>query len=327
MKAAVYHRTGPPEVLQYEDVPDPVVQPGGVLVRVEAVSIEGGDVLNRAGGEMAGDPHIVGYQCAGTIVEVGEGNTGGRHPGQRVVAVWFNGSHAELESVPAGATWLIPEGADVVAAACVPVAFATADDCLFEFGRLRAGETVLIQAGAGGVGLAAIQLAKRAGATVLATASSDEKLARLAEFGLDHGINYRTSDFTVRARELTGGRGVDLVVDSVGGSTLEGSLRSLAYRGRAITVGNAGRENLGNRPHNPIDISGLIDGNQSLTGVFLGAEIVTDRVQAMIARHIEDVAAGRLRVVVDRTYPLADAAAAHAYLESRQAFGRVVLIP
>jgi NADPH2:quinone reductase len=321
MKAAVYHRTGPPDVLQYEDVPDPVVRPGGLLIRVEAVSIEGGDVLNRAGGAMAGDPHIVGYQCAGTVEAVGEGDTAGIAPGQRVVAVMAFGSHAELVSVPARAAWPIPDGADVVAVACVPVAFGTADDCLFEFGRLRAGETVLIQAGAGGVGLAAIQLAKRAGATVLATASSDDKLARLAEFGLDQGINYRAMDFVDRARALTDGRGVDLVVDSVGGTTLEGSLRSLAYRGRAITVGNAGRES------RSIDISSLGAGNQSLTGVFLGAEIATDRVHDMIGRHVADVAAGRLQVVVDRTYPLADAAAAHAYLESRQAFGRVVLVP
>jgi NADPH2:quinone reductase len=321
MKAAVYHRTGPPEVLVYEDVPDPKVLAGGIVIRVEAISIEGGDVLNRAGGEMFGDPHIVGYQCAGTIVEVGDGDVAGFQVGQRAVAVMMNGSHAELVSVPARAAWPVPEGADLVAAACVPVAFGTADDCLFEFGRLRAGETVLIQAGAGGVGLAAIQLAKRAGATVFATASSDEKLARLEEFGLDHGINYRAIDFAVEARRLTGGRGVDLVVDSVGGSTLEGSLRSLAYRGRAITVGNAGRES------RSIDVSALMLGNQSLTGVFLGAEIATDRVHDMIGRHLDDVAAGRLRVVVDRTFPLSDAGAAHEYLESRQAFGRVVLVP
>jgi NADPH2:quinone reductase len=321
MKAAVYHRTGPPEVLVYEDVPDPKVLAGGIVIRVEAISIEGGDVLNRAGGEMFGDPHIVGYQCAGTIVEVGDGDVAGFQVGQRAVAVMMNGSHAELVSVPARAAWPVPEGADLVAAACVPVAFGTADDCLFEFGRLRAGETVLIQAGAGGVGLAAIQLAKRAGATVFATASSDEKLARLEEFGLDHGINYRAIDFAVEARRLTGGRGVDLVVDSVGGSTLEGSLRSLAYRGRAITVGNAGRES------RSIDVSALMLGNQSLTGVFLGAEIATDRVHDMIGRHLDDVAAGRLRVVVDRTFPLSDAGGAHEYLESRQAFGRVVLVP
>jgi NADPH2:quinone reductase len=200
------------------------------------------------------------------------------------------------------------------------VAWGTADDCLFEFGHLQPDESVLIQAGAGGVGLAAVQLAKRAGATVLATASSDEKLERLREYGLDHGINYRTSDFPPVARELTGGRGVDLAVDSVG-STLVGSVQSLAYRGRVTFVGQAGRD-----PH-PFDASMLMGGNQTLTGVFFGAEVTTDRVQAMIARHLDDIAAGELRVVVDRTFPLSDAAGAHAYLESRQAFGRVVLVP
>jgi NADPH2:quinone reductase len=156
---------------------------------------------------------------------------------------------------------------------------------------------------------------------VLATASSDEKLAALEEFGMDHGINYRDTDPAEAARALTDGRGVDLVVDPVGGSTLAASLRALAYRGRCITVGNAGRERV------PLDISSLMGGNQSLTGVFPGAEIATPRARTMIAGHIDDVAAGRLRVVVDRTFPLAEAAAAHAYIESRQAVGRVVLIP
>lgn len=322
MKAAAYHRTGPPDVLEYLDVPDPVVRPGGVVVQVEAVSIEGGDTLNRAGGALTADPHIVGYQCGGTIIEVGaKAADDGYQTGQRVVATMANGSHAERVSVPAASTWRVPDGADLVAAACVPVAFGTADDCLFEFGHLQSGETVLVQAGAGGVGLAAIQLAKRAGATVFATASSDERLARIERFGVDHGINYRETDPAAAVRELTDGKGVDLVVDPVGGSTLAGSLRALAYRGRCITVGNAGRD------PQPIDASGLMMGNQSLTGVFLGAEMGTARVHDMIARHIEDVAAGRLEVVVDRTFPLAEAAAAHAYIESRQAVGRVVLIP
>src|SRR5437764_15143481 len=227
MKAAVYYETGPPDVLRYEDVPDPVCAPGLVVIEVEAISIEGGDTLNRAGGEMAASPHIVGYQCAGTIREVGDG-VEDRRVGQRVVATMLSGSHAEVVAVPALLTWPVPEDADIVAAACVPVAFGTADDCLFEFGRLRSGEAVLVQAGAGGVGLAAIQLAKRAGATVLATASSDDKLAALDEFGMDHGINYRDNDAAEAARALTGGRGVDLVVAPVGGSTLAGSLRALA---------------------------------------------------------------------------------------------------
>ena len=320
MKAAVYYETGAPDVFRYEDVPDPTCGPNDVVVRVEAISIEGGDTLNRLGGPMTSTPHIVGYQCAGTIVDVG-GSVTDRSVGQRVVATTPSGSHAELVAVPPVVTWVIPDGADIVAAACVPVAFGTADDCLFEFGHLEAGETVLIQAGAGGVGLAAIQLAKRADATVIATASSDDRLDRLHEFGMDHGINYSERGWVAAVRQLTNGKGVDLAVDSVGGRVLSGSVRCLRYRGRAITVGSAGRD------PQPLDISLLAAGNQSLTGVYLGAEIATERARNMIGRLVDDVARGELRVVVDRTFPLADAAAAHAYIESRQAVGRVVLIP
>jgi NADPH2:quinone reductase len=320
MKAAVYYETGAPDVFRYEDVPDPAAGSGEILVKVEAISIEGGDTLNRLGGAMTSTPHIVGYQCAGTIVDVGADVTD-RQPGQRVVCAMASGSHAELVSVLAAATWIIPDGADLVEIACIPIAFGTADDCLFEFGRLQKGETVLIQAGAGGVGLAAIQLAKRAGATVLATASSEDKLERLKEFGLDHGINYRDDGFADVARRLTGGRGVDLVLDSVG-TTLAGSIRALAYRGRISYVGNAGRDD------NRVDVSTLMAGNQSITGVFLGAELfMGPRAHDNIDRLIADVASGALQVVVDRRFPLTEAAAAHAYMEDRQAFGRVVLVP
>lgn len=320
MKAAVYDRTGAPDVLRYEDVPDPTIRARGVLIEVEAISIEGGDTLNRLGGAMTATPHIVGYQCAGTIREVGA-EVADREVGQRVVATMANGSHAELVSVPEGSTWLIPDGMDVVAAACVPIAFGTADDCLFEFGRLQAGETVLVQAGAGGVGIAAIQLAKRAGATVLATASTADKLERLGSLGLDHGIDYVKDDLAESARRLTGGGGVDLVVDSVG-STLPASIRSLAYRGRISYVGNAGRDD------NPVDVAALMAGNQSIQGVFLGAELARgDRAHDNIARLVDEVAAGELQVVIDSTFPLSDAAAAHARMEDRQAFGRVVLVP
>src|SRR5438477_6463344 len=240
MKAAVYYETGPPSVLRCEDVPDPVCGPGDVLVDVEAISIEGGDTLNRAGGEMATSPHVVGYQCAGTIAEVGA-DVQDRRPGQRVVCTMLWGSHAERVATPSIITWVVPAGLDIVEAACVPVAWATADDCLFEFGHLRSGETVLVQAGASGVGLATIQLAKRAGATVLATASSDEKLERLREYGLDHGINYRTENFAERTRELTDGRGADLILDSIGGQNLIDSISALAYRGTLVSVGVAGR--------------------------------------------------------------------------------------
>jgi NADPH:quinone reductase len=321
MKAAVYYENGPPDVLKYEDVRDPEPSPGEVLIQVEAISIEGGDTLNRLRGEMPAVPHIVGYQAAGTIVQVGEGVTD-RFEGQRVVAVMFWGSHAELVAVPALITWPVPDGADLVEVACVPVAYGTAHDCLFEFGHLAAGETVLIQAGASGVGVAAIQLASRAGATVIATASSDERLAKLTDLGLDHGVNYAQADWVQQVRALTpDARGVDLVVDSVGGPTLRGSVQCLRYRGRAISVGSAGRD------AEPFDVSLLSAGNHSLTGVFLGAEIIFDRTRAMIGELIADVADGKLKVLVDRTFPLKEAAAAHAYIEARLATGRVVLIP
>jgi NADPH2:quinone reductase len=320
MRAAVYYETGGPEVFRYEDVADPECGPEHVLIRVEAISIEGGDTLNRGGGAMTSTPHIVGYQCAGTVIEVGDKVTD-RHVGQKVVATMQSGSHAELAAVHSIVTWPLPDDADVVALACVPIAFGTAHDCLFEFGHLTKGETVLIQAGAGGLGVAAIQLAKQAGATVLATASSDDRLDRLRPLGMDHGIDYTQPHWVRTVREITDGRGVDLVVDSVGGSVLGGSLRSLAYRGRCITVGQAGRD------PQPVDVSLLTAGNTSLTGVFLGAEIANDRAQAMIAGLVDDVATDRLQVVVDRTFPLSEAADAHAYIESRQAVGRVVLVP
>ncbi len=212
MKAAVYYENGPPSVLKYEDVPDPDVMPNGIVIRVEAVSIEGGDTLNRQGGALMTVPHVVGYQAAGEVVAVGE-DVKDFKIGDKAVTTGFNGSHAELRSVMARTAWKIPKGCDVRKAAVVPVPFGTAHDCLFEFGRLKAGETVLVQAGASGVGVAAIQLAKRAGARVLATASSDERLARLKPLGLDHGINYRTDDVVQAVMKITDNKGVNLVVD------------------------------------------------------------------------------------------------------------------
>ena len=322
MKAAVYYETGGPEVFRYEAVADPVCSPGTVLIEVQAISIEGGDTLHRAGGDMTSRPHIVGYQCAGVVREVGSG-VSDRTVGQRVVAVMPHGSYAELVAVPALTTWVLPDGLDVKQGACVPIPFGTADDCLFEFGRLQRGESALVHAGAGGVGIAAIQLAKRAGATVLATASSDAKLERLKAFGLDHGINYRSGDFVAAVRTHTGGRGADVIVDSVGGHTLERSIDAAAYRGRIAYVGSAGRDAY--RPN----VDALRPGNKTITGIFLGAELMLNhaRVHAMIAGHLADLARGTLRMAVDREYPLAEAAAAHAYVESRQAFGRVLLVP
>ncbi len=322
MKAAVIYENGPPEVLRYEDVADPVAPDGGVVVDAEAISVEGGDLLARAGGQLASVPHIVGYVSAGTVSEVGAG-VAGRAVGDRVVAMNAAGSHAARRAVFAAMTWPIPAGLDAARAACVPVAFGTAYECLFTAGNLAAGQTVLVHAGGGGVGMAAIQLAKRAGATVISTASSDEKLARLKAFGVDHGINYATESFVERTMQLTDSRGVDVVLDSIGGRNLVDSVEVLAYRGTLVSVGTAARAG------SAIEARSLWTRNTTLRGVWLSASILSEyaRVHPMIADLLQRVAGGELQVVIDRSFPLADAAAAHAYIESRSAFGRVVLTP
>jgi NADPH2:quinone reductase len=322
MKAAVIYENGPPAVLRYEEVPDPPCPDGCVVVDTEAISIEGGDLLARARGDLPSVPYIIGYLSAGTVSEVGPG-VEGRAVGDRVVALNVAGSHAARRAVPALTTWPIPAGLDAARAASVPVAFGTAYECLFTAGQLAEGQTVLIHAGGGGVGTAAIQLAKRAGATVIATASSDEKLERLNALGLDHGINYAQDSFVERANELTGSQGVNVVVDSIGGQNLVDSVGVLAYRGTLVSVGVAARAG------SAIEAQSLWTRNNALKGVFLGGAIIPEyaRIHPMIGEMLERVAGGELEVVIDRSFPLAEAAEAHEYIESRQAFGRVVMAP
>jgi NADPH:quinone reductase len=322
MKAAAIYETGAPDVLRYEDVEDPVCVDGCVLLDVEAISIEGGDLLARAGSTPEKTPHIVGYLCAGTVVEVGAG-VESPAVGEKVVALNANGSHAAKRVVPAVMTWPVPDGLDPAVAACVPVAVGTAQECLFTAANLERGQTALIHAGAGGVGMAAIQLASQAGATVIATASSDEKLERLKPFGLDHGVNYASESFVDRVQELTEGRGVDVALDSVGGQNLVDSVDALAYRGTLVSVGVAGRAG------SEVEAKSLWAKNNTLRGVYLGGALLAEypRVHGMISDLIERVASGGLQIEIDRSFPLAEAAAAHAYLEERKAFGRVVMTP
>lgn len=320
MKAAVYYETGDPSVFKFEEVPDPICGPWDIVIDVKAISIEGGDVLNRAGGPMPAVPHIVGYDAAGVICQVGEKVTD-RQVGQRVTTLNQFGSHAEKRALNSRDSWVIPDNVSFEEAACVPVTFGTAHDCLFEFGHLKAGETILVQAGASGVGIVAVQLAKHAGARVLTTASSYERLERLKEYGMDVGINYVEKDLIAEVKRLTDDQGVDLVIDGIGGEVLQKSIEAARHRGRIISYGQAGRN------FRRIDVSSLTMGNKTLTGVFLGAEMATERVQKMIDQLLKDIGSGSIRVPLDRKFSLAQAAEAHAFIESRQAVGRVLLIP
>jgi len=320
MKAAVIQHNGGPEVLSYEDVPDPACADDGIVIDVETVSIEGGDLLARLMTPRSGSSHVVGYIAAGKVREIGK-LVKGRTVGERVVTLAANGSHATQRAVSAAMTWSIPAGLSTQDAACVPVAFGTAHDCLFNAGNLQKGQTVLVHAGAGGVGMAAIQLAHRAGATVIATASSSEKLERLKAFGLDHGINYVEQDFVAEVQRLTGKRGVDVVVDSVGGRTLVESVKVLGWRGRLVSVGIAGRGG------SAVNAFSLWARNNTLHGVLFATCLQAEypRAYALVAECLARVASGELKVEIARVFPLAEAAQAHAYIEGRHAFGRVVM--
>ncbi|HEV3192890.1 MAG TPA: zinc-binding dehydrogenase [Polyangiaceae bacterium] len=322
MKAAVYYENGGPDVLRYEDVPDPACPPDGVVIDVDVISIEGGDTLHRSRTPLPKRPHIVGYQCAGKIREIGPQVKGWR-VGDRVVALLANGSHAERAAAKAAHVWAVPSGADLVQVACVPVAFGSAHEALFSLGRLVSGERVLVQAGAGGVGLAAIQLARAAGAEVLTTASSDSKLERLREFGASHGINYATTPLVEGVERAIGPNAVHLVVDTVGGKTLQESVSVLAYRGRIVNLGLAGRDASLFNPR------ALWAKNGELIGLYLFASLQNEHERAyrVIAECIERVARGELKVVIDKRFKLAEASQAHAYVEGRSAFGRVVMLP
>ena len=323
MKAAIFDEIGEPDVLRYAEVPDPVVRPGGVLLEVRAIGIQGGDLINRREGQGLDQPHIVGYQASGVVREVGEGVTTVA-PGDRVVAMMMKGSHAELVSASARKVWVLPDTVSFEDAASLPVEFGTASDCVFEFGRLQPGETVLVQAGSGGVGLAAIQLAKAAGATVLTTSVAAEgRLERLLELGADQVIDYTQVNVVDEVLRLTDGKGVDLVVDPIGGRTLEGSIAALAYRGRISWIGNAGRDVA------PPVVWPLMEKNGALTAVFFAMEQSRQpqRTYGLIADLLARVGTGELKAVLDRSFSLSDAVEAHRYVETGVAFGRVLMIP
>lgn len=318
MKAAVYDNPGPPSVLKYVDVPDPVCGPDEVLIRVEAISIEGGDLINRRSTSQA-PRYVVGYAAAGTVVRVGKEVTT-RAVGDKVAAFSLQGSHAELWAVAASRTWLVPTGLDVAKAAALPISFGSAYHSLITRGGLQEDETVLIQGAAGGVGLAAVQLARQAGATVIAVASGSERQARLTELGAAFVVDRLEHDVVEEARRLTTGKGVDLVIDPVG-STLQASLCALAPEGRLVFLGNAGGGKL------DVDLWQPMQSNQTLHGVFMGSVLERPSVHGTVDELLAAAAAGKIDAVIDRSFALQDAAKAHHYAETAKPLGRVVMTP
>lgn len=320
MRAVVFDQPGAPDVLRVGEAPDPQPAEGELLVKVHATAVNRADLLQRRGAypPPSGASPILGLELAGEV----ERPAGQWRAGDRVMAVVTGGGYAELAAVPAGVALPVPAGLSYEQAAAIPEAFLTAYLNLFTLGRLAADEAVLIHAGASGVGTAAIQLARAAGARVLVTAGSDAKLALCSELGAEVAINYRREAFQERVREATGGRGVDLVLDFVGAPYWEPNLAALATGGRLMLIGFLG----GSRGQ--IDLGPILTKSLTVAGTTLRRTPLAQKIA--LARAFADFALprferGELRPVIDRVYPLEQAAAAHSALEANQSAGKVVL--
>jgi putative PIG3 family NAD(P)H quinone oxidoreductase len=325
MRAVIVASPGGPEQLHVEDLPDPVIGDGEVLIAVAAAGVNRADLLQRMGHypPPPGASDILGLEVSGRVAGVGR-DVSTVVEGDRVMALLAGGGYAELAAVPAAQVVRVPDNLDLIEAGGIPEVFITAHDALFTRARLQDGETVLIHGGGGGVGTAAIQLAKTHGCHVLVTAGSAAKLARCVELGADAGINYATEDFVARTRELTDGRGADVVLDIMGASYLGRNLDVVAADGRIVVIGMQGGT------HADIDLGVMMRRRVSLISTALRARPAAQKatiVAAFAADVVPALAAGTLRPVIDRVLPLEDAAEAHRLMESSGAVGKIVLAP
>jgi len=314
---------GGPEVLKPAERPDPVPGPGEVLIRVAAAGVNRPDVLQRRGNypPPPGASDIPGLEVAGTVAAVGAGVEGWR-TGDAVCALVSGGGYATMCVAPAPQCLRVPANLDLVAAAAIPETFFTVWTNVFDRGRLQAGETALFHGGTSGIGTTAIQLATARGATVFATAGSDEKVRACEALGARHAINYRTQDFVGVIREMTGRAGVNLILDIMGGSYLDRNLAALAVEGRLVQIGLMGGESAS------LDLRRVLGRRLTITGSTLRPRSVAEKGQiaAALAREVWPLLeAGTIKPIVFKTFPLAEAAAAHRLMESSEHVGKIVL--
>lgn len=321
MKAIRIHQFGPTEeVLQYEEVPTPAAGPGELLVKVEAASLNRAD-LNLRKGTYRVDPKelpmIPGREFAGTVAAVGA-NVSDFKLGQRVVAHPAKGGYAEYAVTKALWARPVPDGVEPAVAAAIPTVFLTAWFALIEDGKIKSGDQVLVQAGGSGVGTAAIQIARHLGTRVIATAGTDEKCQRLLGLGADSAVNYSAKDFRQEVKRLTAGRGVDIVLEMIGGEVYSRSLDALAPGGRLVSIGGA----VGPIPDPPPT---LTEGRKATR--FSITNYLNARPEAFkqMDFFLDMVRQKKFQVVIDRAFPLAETRAAQRYLEGRSHFGKIVL--
>jgi putative PIG3 family NAD(P)H quinone oxidoreductase len=314
---------GGPEVLKLVERPDPEPGSGEVLIRVAAAGINRPDVLQRRGAypPPPGASDLPGLEVAGTIAAAGAGVEGWR-TGDAVCALVSGGGYATMCVAPAPQCLRVPAAVDLVAAAAIPETFFTVWTNVFDRGRLQVGETALFHGGTSGIGTTAIQLAKARGATIFATAGSDDKVRACETLGARRGINYRTEDFVEVIRDVTGGKGVDLILDIMGGSYLNRNLAALAVDGRLVQIGLMGGESAS------IDLRRVLGRRLTITGSTLRPRSVGEKgaIAAALAREVWPLLeAGTVKPIVYKTFTLADAAAAHHLMESSEHVGKIVL--
>ncbi|PTL78895.1 quinone oxidoreductase [Vitiosangium sp. GDMCC 1.1324] len=314
-----YHRTGGPEVLSLDEVPEPEPGPGEVLLQVHAAGVNFADTERRRGlyDSQVPLPRILGSEAAGVVSAVGPG-VGKVLMGRRAVAL-TTGSYAECVKAPASELVLLPDGVSFEAAAAVPVQGLTAYHLVRTVGQVREGQSVLVHAAAGGVGVLAVQLAKAAGARVFGTVSSESKARLVRELGADEVIRYDHENVVAEVHRRTGGRGVDLVLDAVGASTWAGSLQVLAPFGHLVSYGSAS----GSPP--PVDVEALFEKSLKVSAYWLRTPHPPGLNYQALESLIRDVSEGRLRILIGLKLPLAEAAEAHRRLEGRETVGKVVL--
>jgi putative PIG3 family NAD(P)H quinone oxidoreductase len=325
MRAIVIEKPGDESVLQLGEVPPPVLGPDDLRIRVAACAVNRADLLQRQGlyPPPPGASPILGLECAGTVSEVG-GNVRGFALGERVMALLAGGGYAEEVVVNAGSAMRVPTALTFEQAAAIPEVFLTVFLNVFQLAHLPDGGALLVHGGGSGIGTAAIQLAKRAGARVIVTAGSDAKCAQCRALGADVAVNYRTEKFVDAVKRATGGSGVDVVLDSIGAPYLEDNLASLAMGGRLLLIGLMGGAKA------EINLGTLLARRQSVIGSTLRTRPLADKaaiVKGFVARFGADLAAGRIRAVVDRVLPLARAADAHRAVKASEHFGKIVLVP
>ncbi len=322
MKAVRVHQYGGLEALKYEDVPVPEPGEGEAKVKIEAVGVNFIDIYHRIGRYQGQLPLTLGQEAAGTVEAVGPGVKDVK-PGDRVVYASVQGSYAEYAITPSWRLVPIPAGVTSQQAAAVMIQGMTAHYLTFSTYPLEEGETALVHAAGGGTGQLLVQIAKGRGARVIGTVSTEEKAALAREAGADEVILYTQTDFESEVKRLTNNKGVDVVYDSVGKDTFDKSLNCLRRRGYMVLYGAS------SGPVPPLDPQVLnAKGSIFLTRPFLGHYTV-DR--AELSSRVNDlfqwIAAGKLKVRIDKTFPLAEAAEAHRYLEGRQSKGKILLIP